>query len=230
MSHFPLETRRPLLQDIFTYPIRGGGKYILIIGGVLSVISELCKFAPMFGGIAAFLLFGYFCAVFFEIVQTSATGGDEAPYFPELSNIWEDLILPALRVWVVGLVSFLPWILATIFLRMGLSSPLSLALLGFAALYYPMAILAVSILGYMGAVSPHIVLPAICRAGGLYWLAVFLLTMVLMGQTFLAGSLHAISPILGNVIMCLIGMYTLMANGRTLGIVYRERSEELNWV
>lgn len=32
------------------------------------------------------------------------------------------------------------------------------------------------------------------------------------------------------VIDWVIGMYAMMVNGRTLGILYREREEELGWI
>ena len=87
----------------------------------------------------------------------------------------------------------------------------------------------VVVLGYFGAISPHIVIPAIVRAGGVYWLAVSVLAMLYLGQSFLAGMLDG-WPIIGTLIMSIASMYLLMTNGRILGIIYRERREQMNWI
>jgi hypothetical protein len=42
---------------------------------------------------------------------------------------------------------------------------------------------------------------------------------------FLAGKI-----IVGPVLLAFVGMYTMMTNGRLLGIVYRERKEQLGWI
>jgi len=36
--------------------------------------------------------------------------------------------------------------------------------------------------------------------------------------------------IIGHLIMAVVGSYTLMTNARILGVVYRERQEELGWL
>jgi hypothetical protein len=92
-----------------------------------------------------------------------------------------------------------------------------------------MAILAVVILGYTGALSPHIVIPAIFRGGWIYWIGVFLL----LALYFLGAVVdHVFSGqiIVGHLMMAIVGSYTLMTNARILGVVYRERQEELGWL
>lgn len=114
---------RGLVGDIFTYPLRGGGKWLLIIGTILGVASDIASFAPLLGIIATFLLTGYFCAIYFDIIQTSATGSDEAPHVPELSNIMEDILAPWIKTLIVGLVCFLPLILFVAFAPESLQLP-----------------------------------------------------------------------------------------------------------
>jgi hypothetical protein len=92
-----------------------------------------------------------------------------------------------------------------------------------------MAMLAVVVLGYTGAHSPHIVIPAIFRGGGLYWLGVFLLCLLYVADTIIENAMSG-SFIIGPVVMFLVSSYTMMTNARILGVVYRERQEELGWV
>ena len=219
-----------LLKDILTFAWRGSGKYVLISCVVLSVIADLASLAPVIGLIASFLLSGYFCAVYYQLIQSSATGGKEAPDFPETSNIMEDILWPMLQIIAVALVSFGPCIGYMIWAGEESANPLVIyGLLGFGVVYFPMAMLAVVILGYTGALMPHIVLPAIFRGGWIYWAGV----VMLLALYFMKSAIDDIFSgkiIIGNLIMAVIGSYTLMTNARILGVVYREREEELGWM
>lgn len=219
-----------LLKDILTFAWRGSGKYVLIICVVLSVIADLAGLAPGFGGIASFLLAGYFCAIYHQLIQSTATGGKEAPEFPDTANLFEDLVWPMVQVVVVAVVSFGPFVGYTLWAGAESAHPMiGNGLLGLGVAYFPMAMLAVVILGSTGAVSPHIVMPAMARGGGLYWLGVLLL-VVLYGVGAVIDELFSGHLIVGHLMMAVIGSYTLMTHARILGVVYRERQEELGWL
>lgn len=219
-----------LLKDIFTYAYRGSGKYVLAVCIGLSVIASLAQLAPFLGGFASLLLGSYFCAIFFQLIQSTAVGGKEAPEFPEASNLLEDIILPMLQIFAVAFVSFGPALLYVMLApASGMKETIYLCLVGAGVIYFPMAMLAVTVLGYLGALSPHIVLPAIFRAGWLYGVAVLLLVLIYMTEVFL-GKLLEGHLILGPLVMAVVTSYTLMTNARTLGVIYRERQEELNWL
>ena len=219
-----------ILIDIFTYAFRGSGKYVLLVCVVLSVVAKLAGIAPLLGAVAVVLLSGYFCAVFFQLVQSSATGGSEAPDFPDTANVFEDMIWPMLQVLVVGLVSFGP-AGAYVYLveEKSLIPFIGYGLLALGAAYFPMALLAVVVLGYTGALSPHIVVPALFRGGWIYWTGVGVLCS-LYGLERIVDNMFSGSFIVGPLILSILGSYTLMTNARTLGIVYRERREELGWL
>ncbi len=219
-----------ILKDILTYAYRGSGKYILLICSGLSIVADLAGLAPLVGIIATLLLGGYFCAIYFQMIQSSATGGKEAPEFPDTANLFEDIIWPMLQIFVVVLVSFGPFFGYLIWADGNHFNPLiSYGLLAFGIIYFPMAMLAVVVLGYTGALSPHIVIPAIFRGGWVYWLGILMLFLLYAGGSmigdFLSGSL-----ILGTLVMSVVSTYTLMTNARILGVVYRERQEELGWI
>lgn len=202
---------------------------MLIIGAVLSVIQNIVALAPVIGFLALMILMCYFCAYYFEVVQSTASGSDEAPEFPSLSNLMTDILGPAVQTVIVFFVSMLPLFAYRWFGPEDSSPAVMLALAGFGICYFPMALLAVVILGRITAMSPHIVLPSIFRAGWLYGLAVFLLFFIYLSERFL-GFLLKDLWILGPLVMAVVGMYTLLTNGRAMGMIYRERSEELNWL
>lgn len=219
-----------ILKDILTYAYRGGGKYVLIVCVVLSVVAKLASIAPLVGPLAGILLSGYFCATYFQMIQSSATGGREAPEFPDTANLFEDIIWPMLQIVVVGLVSFGPFIGYSIWAGDERLNPLiGYGLLGGGVIYFPMAMLAVVVLGYTGALSPHIVIPAIFRGGWLYWVGVFMLCLLYIARSMIESALSG-NLVLGTLVISLVGAYTLMTNARILGVVYRERQEELGWL
>jgi len=92
-----------------------------------------------------------------------------------------------------------------------------------------MAMLAVVVLGYTGALSPHIVFPAIFNGGRIYWIGVVLLVLL---YAFILGVEWLFSGylIIGHLLLAVVGSYSLMTNARILGVVYRERQDELGWV
>lgn len=200
-----------------------------MFGAILSLVADLASLAPVVGGVASLLLFGYFCAVYFKIIESSAVGGKEAPEYPELSNIMEDIIWPMLQIVIVILVSFGPAWGYLIYAGKDAHAGMAFALTGLGILYAPMAMLAVVILGHMGALSPHIVLPAIFRAGWLY-LAAVLLLLVIYGLQGVVANFLAGWFIIKFLILAFVSMYCLMANGRALGLIFRDRREELNWI
>jgi len=218
-----------LFKDIFTYPVRGGGKYILAIGAILTVGSHLMSFAPLVGGIAGLILFAYFCAMYFKMIESSATGGKEAPEYPDISNFFEDVIWPMLQLVIIGLISFGPLMIYQYEAGMEAQAPIAAALSIFGAVYSPMAVLAVVVLGRISAISPHVVIPAIFRAGWRYLLAVGLLA-VISGLESLSEQFIADLFLIKYLVMAVVGMYCLMANARTLGLIFRDRRDELNWI
>lgn len=219
-----------ILKDILTFAWRDSGKYVLITCVVLSVIADLAGLAPLLGPIASLLLSGYFCATYYQLIQSTAIGDKQAPEFPEMSNIFEDVIWPMLQILVVAIVSFGPFLGYVIWAGPEAANPLiAFALFGIGVVYFPMAILAVVILGYTGALSPRIVLPAIVRGGWIYWLGVILL-LALYVTSNAVEIIFSGQIIIGHLIMAVVGSYTLMTNARILGIVYRERQEELGWL
>lgn len=92
-----------------------------------------------------------------------------------------------------------------------------------------MAMLAVVILGRLGGMSPHIVIPAIFRGGWLYWIAVAMLCLLYIAE-LTTNSIFEDRLIVGNLIAAVLGMFTIMTSGRILGIVFRDREEELDWL
>lgn len=217
-----------LLKDIFTYAFRGSGKYIFFFCVVLSLIGKITSFAPAIGGIAWLFISTYFCATYFQMIRSSANAEKEAPEFPTVTSLIDDLIMPMLQTIGVCIVSFGPLLGYILWAGEAGNRMVGYGLLAFGVVYYPMAMLAVVVLGYAWALSPHIVVPAIFRGGWLYWLAVVLLSLLYFGLGWVSDT-DGINFWVEPFVLSIISTYTLMTNARILGVVYRERKEQLGW-
>lgn len=111
----------------------------------------------------------------------------------------------------------------------GASGLILLSLIGVGFIYLPMAILAVGILGTFRGLLPHIVIPSILKAGGLYWGIVGILFMVYLIENYALGFVSDVF-IVGALISAFVSMLTLMINGRLLGLLYCNKEEELEWI
>jgi hypothetical protein len=219
-----------ILKDIVTYAYRGSGKYVFLLCVILSIVGKIAQIAPAFGAIASIFLFGYFCAVYYQMIQSSAGGDREAPEFPETANIMEDIIWPMLQIIAVFLVSFSPLIGYSFWAgEAGFDHKIGNFLLVLGVTYFPMAMLAVVVLGYTGAMSPHIVIPSICRGGWIYWIGVLSLCALYHLGSMIESATSG-HYLMGHIVMSIVGVYTMMTNARILGLVYRERQEELGWL
>lgn len=218
-----------ILSDSLTYPVRGAGKYLLVIGAVLSIMVDIVSLAPLLGILAGIFLFGYLCAIYFQIIQSSAVGDAEAPQVPDTANLIEDILLPAAQVLGVTLLSFAPFIAASLLAGAWPAGDwiiIGTFLLG--AIYAPMALLAVAVLGHMGAVHPGLVLPSVYRAGWCYaWVVTALLLLYVLLGILMSATSHLF--IVSHLVAALAGIYVMMANGRLVGLIYREREEQLDW-
>lgn len=224
------EPEIPFALDILTYPFHKTGYPLFFVGAILIILSNLAFFAPAIGGFAMIFIFAYLSGLFFELVNLSATDQEELYSFPDLSDPWEDIALPAIKVVGVIATSFLPVI------ALGLwgdpESPnadvIWYASIAWAALYFPMAMLGTVIFGSLIGAMPHIVFPAIFRSGALYLVAALLVFALICLETFSGYFLPR--GISGHILAALIAMFVIMTTARTLGLLYLLREGELGWV
>jgi hypothetical protein len=224
------ESDIPFALDIITYPFHQSGYPLFFVGAILICLSSLAIYAPVIGGFASLFIFAYLSGLFFELVNLSATDQEELYSFPDLSDPWEDIALPAIKVIGVVAISFLP-IIAWSFWGDPESTnadAISYASIAVAAIYFPMAMLGTVIFGSLIGAMPHIVFPAIFRAGGLYLVAVLLVFGLFcfgpLSLYFLPGG------VTGYILAALIAMFVLMTIARTLGLLYLRREDQLGWV
>lgn len=221
------------LPAAFVYPFKGSGLLLLGLGAVFFLILAFAlRFALVFQFPIRVFTVGYLFACMQRIISSSATGEDEVPDFPEVSEIWSDIILPFLFFTGTVIVSFAPAIAVAILLQNhALYVPILVAALALCGCYLPMALLAVAVSDNFFALSPHIVLPSMARVAAPYLVACIMLAAV-VGVRW--GVAHALSfvpvPILPAIVDGFVSLYFLMVEMRILGLLFRCHRDRLRWL
>ena len=215
-----------MVTDALSYPLRGSGILVMIIGTVVAILLQVAAFVPVIGILAAIIFYGYFIAYYYQILQKTATGSDVEPDWPDVSDFLDDMVSPTLQVIGVLIVSNLLWALAI--WQTGEESVLSWAAQAFGMFYFPMALLSVIILGNLGGANPVHVIPSIFRTMSTYAVVGF----VAVGLSFLVDfiiSKLAGNPLVNHGITTLLTLYFITAHARLLGMFYRKEEEKLDW-
>lgn len=219
------------LPDVFSYPLKGGGILMLIAGTVFfTVLLFFSRYAFFFGIIGYVFAGGYLASFMMKIVSHTADGEIDLPDWPDLSDWWDDIIIPMFQIVMVSVISFLPLIIYIIF---GASSgPFSVAiiilLLLLGILYQPMALISISIHQRVTALNPLLLLPAIAKVPLDYAIAciVLFLLFIFKGIFNYFILIPFVGPFLDNFIM----FYLLIIEMRILGLIYYSNREIFGWI
>lgn len=215
------------VQDALVYPWRDSGWIIILIGAVISAALDLIFGFGVLGLVAWFMGLAYFNAFYFNIVESTISGSDEAPDWPDLSDIPGSILLPMGRTIGVWLISFLPAILVLSLREEGSTlweNPLGVLAMLAGAFYFPMAILDVIVGNDIRLAMPQHVLPRIRRAMPRYLSLVGLLVALLILSS-VVSSLTSSVPIAGIFVSSGVALYFMMAQARLAGLFYRQRME-----
>jgi hypothetical protein len=224
----------------FTFPFKGNGLYMLVIGAVcmaaLDFAGSFSLFAKIFGT-------GYLYAFMQKIIQCTANGEELPPAWPDFSGFWEDILLPYLQL--IGCVAFcfgpalgvIAWLGWEAFSGAGTSAGpdpmkalLVLPLLLGGAAYFPMALLTVSMFDSLAGLNPMLVIPSMLKAKVEY-----LVVLLVSAGVFVMIIVKAVAviyipiPILPALVSAGISLYLFMVEVRLLGLLYRAKRHELGW-
>ena len=212
------------IEDVLTFPFRGVGKYMLIIGGVLSLILSLGASVPFLGLIIAIAASGYFAAYYFDIVNSTAGGRNEACDWPDFRDFWSDLVGPWLCMLSALACSFAPLLVVGFFIKPPGVIGAALFLIGLAHL--PMALLYVAVLRTMRAAFWSNTIPAIRRCLPQYAVLVVIFGLLTIANVLVRRALSNV-PVAGWLVSFFLGMYALMVSARLIGLFYRDNSRIL---
>ncbi len=219
---------RPFLHRLpsaFAYPFQGSGIVLILVGTVCFSTLEFFSSFSIFGIIGYVFLGGYLCASMMKIINSSADGKKELPDWPELSDFWDDIVVPLFQVTWTGIFCFSPAVIYGIFVHFDIVFWL---LLGLGILYFPMALIAVSLTNSVLSINPVLVVPSIIKVPIDYLVACMLLGLLAVLENF-GQFLVSIIPLLGIALKNLLGLYCLVVEAHVLGLIYHANQEKLGW-
>lgn len=213
------------LPQAVRFPISGRGLPTLIASGVIFAVFEFFfSFAMGVGTFLAIALTGYVFLYLQTVMRAAAEGEDEMPFWPDMLNLL-DMTAPLLRYVALLILCCGPAVALATYaaqsspiapgLRMGV---IALSVAG--GLYFPMALLGLTISSNWEGLLPHIVIPSIVRSIPAY----LLLCATLAGFGAVAGTLdHFLKgiPVAGALVRGVLSFYELGFLGFALGRFYR---------
>lgn len=216
-----------MFRDAGTFPVRDAGWVMILLGAGFSLLLDLASSLPLIGFVAALFAAGYFSAFYLSIISATMVGDDRMPDWPSPTAFLDDIVMPLLRVLGLTIFSFAPALAVAVWMEVGPYRPAALlAAVAFGCIYFPMAALGSLTHGNLFGALPHVVLPGVFRAGPWYWVAVGVMAVVfaaIIGVEIATEKL----PLVGVVVSTVLGLYNLMFQARLIGLIYRERGENL---
>lgn len=227
-----LESERQIqiLVRAFKYPLSQEGRSILIPGCILAVLLMIGGFAPAIGFFATLFSAGYFASYYLDIIASTINGDENPPDWPVISDFAEDILWPALAMTALGVISFCPTFLYSLYAGKIASDGIIGSLLYFAGCaYFPMAMIAFVMHSSVSAALPHRVIPAILRCLPEYFLPVVFLIGIKITSVLLEGALSILPIILSSTLITMLGFYLLMVQARITGLTARDLRERIAW-
>jgi hypothetical protein len=214
------------LPGVLAYPFSGQGWILLLIGSVCFWILGFIAQASIFGFVMQWLIGGYLAGYMLKILSSSANDEPQLPSWPDLTDLWDDLIRPIFLLAALVAFSFLPAIAWGLKFQWGDGPFWTLLTLGL--LYLPMGMIAIALWDSIAALNPMLIVPAIAHLPFNYLLACLgLVAAVMIEWAF--QSVSDLIPFAGSLIGHIIGLFVLAVEMRILGLLYFTNRRVLGW-
>ncbi|MCE9637955.1 MAG: hypothetical protein K8T90_19820 [Planctomycetes bacterium] len=254
------EEARPFWHDLgsaMTYPLRGQGLPVLIVGGLLIGLGQVIASVNTFAWAVSIMLWGYVSAYLFDVINSTGSGKTSPPEMPEASNVLESYVFPFFATVTCVAVSFAPCGLAAYVAFKGWLPPavaIVAVLVTFAAGFFvfPMTLTVRAMFQSLGdAANPRVVFGAIGRIFPDYvamfvatcsiWIAYavaatafYALCWVTLARPDASAIMRAdvagiAAWVLHTVLSWPLFLYALMLQGHLLGRMYRQGFKRLAW-
>lgn len=213
------------LLDALRYPFTGAARVQLIFGACMfGVLSWIPGGSFIMGPLVAGYLFAYVELV----ISSTVKGKDGAPEFTDFVTVGESMVAPLLRMVLLLVVSFGPGLLAWNLLP-GAGALLGGLLFIVGLAYFPMALLAVSVLDSIDGYDPRRIFGSIGIVPHQYALVATLFLLVfalILGSGFAPIDV----PYVGSFLRGGVTFALATIAGRVLGLTYRRYGKQLGWV
>lgn len=221
----------------FIYPLRGSGAWAVHLSGSFLLIAiTIVSRVGIIGLVGSILLYGYYLTYLFRIVQETVGGEQLVTSFPGFGELWEDLFIPFVKMALVVLVCFLPFIGSLIFWPPTETNTIQfqhilLLILGVGGLFYlPMALLTtICFNSVRTGVNPLLVIPSIYRIFFRYLILVLIQGLIWGGFFAVTYYIRENLSFWALLLVFPIRFYFAIVQMRILGLIYYTNQDELGW-
>ena len=242
-------TAIPFWEDIpgiLSFPLRGRGLSMVLVGGVLFGFALWIARYSIFGWILSGGVFGFLWAYWFSVISSAGTGVKEPPEWPEFFDIWHTIVWPAIVGICIFFISMGP---AFALLMAIIAGPLTfnvitvpilglLVLAGF--LTYPMVLMVYSIFNSLAAAASYkfvytsilkilpdyiLFLTAYCVLSAM----AFATSIAIAGVIAFFLPIPVIGTLTHSILQWTAWLYFSIAGYRLLGHLYHQSQGRLGW-
>lgn len=226
------------LPGALKYPFHGDGWILLIAGtlmfGFISAAKVVVGYAGYLGILSLIFLTvfgsGYLFAYLQRIIMGTGMGDHRSPDWPDFTEYWSDIILPALQLFIIVGVPLVPSIVVLWSApEMFKLAAIPVALLGL--FYMPMGFLAVAMHDTVFALNPLVIFPSIMKVPKAYLATCILLVPVLAVPVGLEAAVAFVmgDPVTPALVGGAVSFYFMCVMARILGLLHFYHREDLDW-
>ncbi|MDP2807700.1 MAG: hypothetical protein Q8O74_06135 [bacterium] len=235
------------MKNTLLYPANRQGLFMLGLLTVFFAIGKMFEYllsavlwqAPLamtimfrvVGGLLGMAMLLVLPGLYTSITWRTALGKPGFPAWPSISDVFVNLIGPAIKTLVVTAWSFMPLILAltsTAQKKISPSVSLTVFTLLLGLLYFPMSFLMMVMSQKLWpSLLPSQVLDSMAKAGRHYWLLCLMFWLLLL-PTLPAALLWPV-PVIGPLAVVFTGLYCWACSLHLLGRFYRYEKDKLKW-
>jgi hypothetical protein len=226
-GNFALRVHLRLYLDVPLHPLRGIGWPLLALA-VAAAHSGLAVllFFPLGLPLTIILLQGYLAACLRDVLLAAADGALETPGWPDLTELFADLVRPGMLLFLLALPTLLP---ALVLFWLADSLPVSTLALLPGAFFFPMLAALVALTDSPAPFfKPWLLFASLARSWHSY-LPMIALSALLWLASFAAAALLLKLPWLGFALAFLALFWTLCLQMRLAGLFYQLNQGPLEW-
>lgn len=226
--------RRPFWKDIrsvLLYPIAKQGKYIIFTG---AIFFTLLNIVPIVGSsILLIPIYTYILAYMHKIINCTVAGEKEMPSWPDISDFWDSIIIPAFSLLSAFALSFSLFILLNAFQALSiLAVPKVFLIIGLSIgiIYGPISLIAAAI--FKNPLSPlnfPFLIKSILKLKKDYLFAIIAMSLIAILMSQISRILELPVIIMDKLIFWICILYLISVQMYILGNLYYVNEHELKW-
>jgi hypothetical protein len=231
-SSTPKQGFGSFISDAFSYPFRGDGVIILILG---TLVFTVLNFAGRFSWYVSIAAWGYLMLMLQSVIHGTAMGEQTVPKWPDFDGMGE--LAGKWFQWMVALALCMGPALFFL-IRWNITEDDSLLiwviLFGFSgAVYFPMGILGVAMYDSLVALNPMLVVRSILRVPGHYVLTLLVFAGLIAVKAFTVRLSDVLPGVVGGIIGHVVDefdeLWSAIFLARVLGGLYYVNRKKLGW-